>query len=244
MTSSHTSRAMWAVRNAVVRPRCCGNGMHISSKAYNPYRPDPPELPKEPRRVVMKNLKFGRLAQAASAGVEGARRSLAETTSASDGLPRTSGFHSSSYTSTPTVSTKSLHQSSSAATSSQGSSANAIYRNGQSVPVAVWALLAAGAVAAAAAYLNQEGGNNPAVESADMSLADTVSATEARQRIVRDWLCNKLIELSVVAVANSLIALKNWSTSSNPIYQHLLTIHHYRCRSGWRSGSSHCKTGS
>lgn len=124
------------------------SGVHVSSKGYNPYRPDPPEIPKEPRRVIMKNLKFGRLAQAASAGVEGARRSLVESTtqtSAVDGNP----YHSSSRSSSiPSASPPA----SSASKPSYGNSANASYKNGRSTSSGLWILAGAGVAGAAAAY--------------------------------------------------------------------------------------------
>lgn len=114
--------------------------IHTASRAYNPYRPDPPELPKEPRRVIMKNLKFGRLAQAASAGVEGARRSLVETTAAAEPSLGQNAFHSSSHSSAIPTARRAASQSD----VSYGNSGNAAYRNGKAVPVGLYALLAAG----------------------------------------------------------------------------------------------------
>ena len=149
-----------------------GSKFHASSKAYNPYRPDPPELPKEPRKVVMKNLKFGRLAQAASAGVEGARRSLAETTAESPSAANS--FHSSSRPS----SSLSSSPPSKKQLESFGDSSNASYRNARSLPSASrnWILLAVGAASAVVAYSSLGKSTISNEASIDLSTVDSVSA--------------------------------------------------------------------
>lgn len=167
------SRTSTAARTASSSLRSCSyrSGMHISSKAYNPYRPDPPELPKPPRRVVMKNLKFGRLAQAASAGVEGARRSLVETTSVPDTPTRHSSFHSSSQSS----STSTTSSSSSSPNTSHGNSTNAAYKKGQGLPIGLLALLAACTVGATVVYSQSSGRDNANGSVASLAVAETVS---------------------------------------------------------------------
>lgn len=150
-----------------------GSKLHVSSKAYNPYRPDPPELPKEPRRVVMKNLKFGRLAQAASAGVEGARRSLVETT-AQDTATATAAnsFHSSSRSSTATSARASSHR----LHSTLGDSSKASYRNGRSLPTTPLILLAVVAVGGTVAYSNWSKGAIANQAGVDLSTVEAVSS--------------------------------------------------------------------
>lgn len=148
-----------------------GSKLHVSSKAYNPYRPDPPELPKEPRRVVMKNLKFGGLAQAASAGVEGARRSLVETTAQDTAAAAASSFHSSSRSSAATSARTSSHR----LHSTLGDSSKASYRNGRSLPTTPWILLAVAVVGGTVAYSNWSKGAIANQASADLSTVEAVS---------------------------------------------------------------------
>ena len=176
------SRTSTAARTASSSLRSCSyrSGMHISSKAYNPYRPDPPELPKPPRRVVMKNLKFGRLAQAASAGVEGARRSLVETTSVPDTHTGQSSFHSSSQSSS-----NALSSSSPSSSSSQGNSTNAAYKKGQHLPIGLLALLAACTAGAATVYSQSSGGDNANETAGNLALLEAVSIID----ILRDASC-------------------------------------------------------
>jgi hypothetical protein len=144
-----------------------------SSKAYNPYRPDPPELPKEPRRVVMKNLKFGRLAQAASAGVEGARRSLAES-GAQEIAPGINSFHSSAHSSHSTQPSPSSI-SPSPNPSTKGNSANAGYRSSRAIPPSAWLFLAVAGVGTGALYMTADTAGEQATSLRAASLSDLVS---------------------------------------------------------------------
>lgn len=150
------------------------NGIHISSRAYNPYRPDPPELPKEPRRVIMKNLKFGRLAQAASAGVEGARRSLVETTTAAEASLGQNAFHSTTQASArPSARRNAPPQPS----TSYGNSANAGYRNGKGAPVGLYALLGAGIVGGTGAWYSSSSRGEASEKSDEKAFANALSDT-------------------------------------------------------------------
>lgn len=118
----------------------------LSQQTYNPYRPDPPQPPKSPRRVVIKNLKFGRIAEAASAGVETAKQTLAESTST---LRESSQVYNGSSDALP---------------SSSGSSngPNASYRTARQVPPLWWLAGSLTAIIAASVYLtSSERKTNP-----------------------------------------------------------------------------------
>lgn len=53
----------------------------LPSQRRNPYRPEPIYVPPPPRKVITKNLKFGRIVQAASAATESAKAVLSSPAS-------------------------------------------------------------------------------------------------------------------------------------------------------------------
>lgn len=163
----------------------------------NPYRPElPPLETKQPRKAIVKNLKFGRIAEAASAATETAKAVLADSAQAvTDAAAAASVTSASSSSSSPTSSKPRSGLSQSQRTEYEGNSNNARYNpngkrgnaaGGPLASSAFWLVAAAAAGAGVYLYVSPSApGGETAIKARELAASNDV----------RSWLC--LSKLSI-----------------------------------------------